>query len=235
MNDGVTLITMTGGRPEAFALCEKWMSRQNYVGPLQWVVVDDVDPATETHMGQEVVRPAHRWAPGIKPTVALNFRAGLLKAEYDVVIVVEDDDWYSPFYVKTMYRRVILFPRKLVGECPSKYYNVSTRQYWKLCNRQHASLCQTAFHRSLIAEILNSFSGETPYLDLELWKAIGGKLFSHAKNQDVDVVGIKGLPGRPGAGMGHRPGGTPDESLSVLKEWVGYDWKEYEKYGLPDR
>ena len=53
----ITLITPTGDRHEAFALCEKWIGRQSYIGQIQWVVVDDGHEPTETTLGQEVLRP----------------------------------------------------------------------------------------------------------------------------------------------------------------------------------
>ena len=37
----IQLLTPTGMRPEAFALCERWMAAQTYDGPCTWFVVDD--------------------------------------------------------------------------------------------------------------------------------------------------------------------------------------------------
>ena len=37
----LTLLTATGARPEAWAICEQLMARQTYAGPVRWVIVDD--------------------------------------------------------------------------------------------------------------------------------------------------------------------------------------------------
>jgi len=41
----ITVITPTGDRPEAFALCERWMSQQTYTGQIQWIwkATDDLN------------------------------------------------------------------------------------------------------------------------------------------------------------------------------------------------
>ena len=212
--NGVTLVTPTGGRPEAFALCERWMNRQDYTGPLQWVVVDDVDPATELTMGQEVVRPEPRWSGS--HTLARNFKAGLLAARYDAVIVIEDDDWYSPRYVQDMVNRLDRHAvTTLAGEFPSRYYNVRNRCYRLPGNETHASLCQTAFRLEVVPKIRSLITEET-WIDLRMWSKIRGELY-----EAYNVVGIKGLPGRDGVGIGHQDGGTPDPELDVLRDWIG--------------
>jgi hypothetical protein len=212
--NGVTLITPTGGRPDAFRLCERWMARQTYTGPLQWVVVDDADPVTSATMGQDVLRPEPKWNGS--HTLARNIRAGLGAAKYDAVIVIEDDDWYSPEYVRTTVDRLETLPAmRLCGECPSRYYNVATRCYRLPGNMNHASLCQTAFRLELVPRVLG-FMTSDPWVDLMLWSKIPGTL-----HEGYNVVGIKGLPGRTGVGIGHHPGGTPDPELTVLRSWVG--------------
>ena len=72
MESGVTLITPTGYRPEAFGLCIEYVWRQTYNGPLQWIVVDDGHPAMPFNgelfeiRGTEVTRifPVPSWVPG---------------------------------------------------------------------------------------------------------------------------------------------------------------------------
>jgi hypothetical protein len=60
--------------------------------------------------------------------------------------------------------------------------------------------------------------GDETWVDMRLWSKLRGVL-----HEDYRCVGIKGLPGRPGVGVGHHPGGAPDPELNVLRDWVGDD------------
>ena len=72
------------------------MACQTYSGPLQWVVVDDVIPVTRMTMDQSFVRPRPEWRG--QHTLARNLREGLRLVQNDLVLIIEDDDWYSPEY-----------------------------------------------------------------------------------------------------------------------------------------
>jgi bifunctional DNA-binding transcriptional regulator/antitoxin component of YhaV-PrlF toxin-antitoxin module len=195
------------------------MSRQTYTGPVQWVVVDDCLPYTETTLNQDIVRPVPVWTAGTGHTLSRNLREGLGIARNDAVIVIEDDDWYSPEYVQTVVDRLESQPvMTLCGECPSRYYNVRTRCYHELHNRRHASLCQTAFRLEMVPVVLGLLRGDGPWIDIKLWGALDGVL-----HEGGLCVGIKGMPGRDGIGMGHQGGGTHDPELEVLREWIGAD------------
>ena len=50
----LTVVTCTGARPEAFLLCQLWMSRQT-LQPHQWFVLDDEEPKTDCIAGQEYI------------------------------------------------------------------------------------------------------------------------------------------------------------------------------------
>lgn len=79
------LLTATGARPEAWALCEQWMARQDYAGPVHWVIVDDGEtpqPITFSRDGWTltVIRPLPRWKQGMN-TQCRNMLAGLEKID----------------------------------------------------------------------------------------------------------------------------------------------------------
>jgi hypothetical protein len=222
---GVTVITCTGGRPEAFALLEKFMARQTYAGDIQWLVVDDCEPATRCTMGQTVIRPEHRWSPG-QNTQALNLLAALPHVTQDKVFFVEDDDFVPSDYLARM---SVLFDSNptwdVFGERPARYYNVASRACRQLRNRTHASLCQTAIRKECLSEFAKMCRQNLKFIDIKLWEC-GGVFI------DPTVVGIKGMPGRPGIGMGHRPhaGWTPDPDLAQLRAWIGDDADLYEGF-----
>lgn len=84
----LTVLTPTGSRPEAFALCEKWMARQTYKGAIQWICADDGDVPTRFTMGQKVIYRDAK--PGVV-TLADNLLAAIGHVEGEKVVVVEDD------------------------------------------------------------------------------------------------------------------------------------------------
>lgn len=219
----ITLLTPTGGRPEAFALCEHYMSRQS-VRPDQWIVVDDCEIHTTLTRGQVSVRVEPFWEPG-QMTLPRNIKAGLetaLGIGSDVVIIIEDDDWYHPDYIKTVMDR--LNEVSLAGEGKAKYYNVRTHRSIVHRNTRHASLCQTAFRSECIPEIINLIDRNPcqKYLDLDIWKLNFSKRVWRDK---TTCVGIKGMPGRGGIGYGHddQRGDKDSQPFRLLKEWIGTD------------
>lgn len=221
----LSLLTCTGGRPEAFALCEKWMARQT-VPWHQWVVVDDCLPTTKTTLGQQRVEPRPEWHLG-QITLGRNLRAGLKAITGDCVVVVEDDDWYSPDYLEVMSRNLGVAP--LVGEGFARYYNVRERQYLEIYNAKHASLAATAWRQELTPEIIKLIGGDEPFYDLTIWRKFDDFLLMLTKRY---VVGIKGMPGRKGIGIGHVGGACRnlDHDLTKLREWIGDDAAHYEQY-----
>ena len=60
------LLTATGARPQAWAICERLMAAQDYAGPVTWIIVDDgpePQPVTFERAGWRlvVIRPAPLW------------------------------------------------------------------------------------------------------------------------------------------------------------------------------
>lgn len=225
----LTLLTPTGCRPQAWALCERWMAAQDYAGPVRWLIVDDgedAQPVTFERPGWhlEVIRPEPRWKPGMN-SQARNLLAGLdcVSAD-DSIVIIEDDDYYSPGYLtdaESWLRR-----GELVGECMARYYNVERRVVRKLNNRGRASLCSTALRGAAIDQLRKECKPGVQFIDMSLWANFKGpKVLKETKH----VVGIKGLPGRCGIGMGHSKGfsGEHDPSGAILRDWIGQDAEHY--------
>src|SRR5688572_31728646 len=98
----VTLITPTGNRHQAFALAEKYVARQTYKGPLQWLVIDDFPlKPTPCTMNQEYVQGPLQWKTGYN-TQRYNFQAAIPLIKGDYVLIWEDDDAYKPEYIEVM-------------------------------------------------------------------------------------------------------------------------------------
>lgn len=224
----VTLVTCTGARPEAFAICEKLIAAQSR-RPSQWIVVDDGPEPTTCTQGQEYFRGPQIWKEGFN-TQRANMDLALKYVKGDYVLIIEDDDWYHPAYIYSMCS--YLEHLDLVGLSDSRYYHLQVPGHLTRRNFEHASLCQTGFRAQLLPELLKAIHSGELFFDVNLWaKAQNqGIPFGLAANTGLSV-GMKGLPGRAGIGAGHKLRGYAyDAGHSKLKEWLGSDWKYYTPY-----
>lgn len=225
----VSLLTPTGDRPFAFDLCERWMQRQDYQGEVEWVVVDDGPTPTPTTGDQLVHRPIPFWQQG-QNTQRRNLLAGLEICSGEVILIIEDDDWYAPAYVRTMVDLSRQAP--LFGICCNCYYNVSFLTYTQFTNNRHASLCGTGFCRSelpIVREAIERAAGDHVHIDMKIWgMSKDSVLIADAASTPL-VVGIKGMPGRAGTADGHGIASyyKPDPDMVQLREWIGDDVKAY--------
>lgn len=214
----LTLLTATGARPKAWAICEQLMARQDYAGPVRWVVVDDGPQTQMVTFGRdgwtlEIVRPEPFWQPG-QNTQARNLAAGLAVIGDERVVVIEDDDYYAPGYLSAV--AGWLESAELVGESHARYFNVATGRGHAMRNDGHASLCATACCGPGLVAFRQAVGRRQIFIDLDLWRAQCTKALHDSRM----TVGIKGLPGRGGIGAGHRRDfGRPMR----LADWIGED------------
>lgn len=222
----LTLLTATGGRPKAWAICEKLMAAQTYTGQVRWVIVDDGEKEQPINFKpingiwhMEIYRPEPFWQPG-QNTQARNLLTGLAVIRNDEnLVIIEDDDFYGPDWLETVEQK--LKNAELVGETRARYYNVQTKTGREMLNESHASLCATAMRGQAIETFRSVCRPGIEFIDHILWQAHSNRhLFEGHR-----VVGIKGLPGRQGIGMGHdkKFSGTRDNGGKLLIEWVGQD------------
>lgn len=209
----LTCVTPTGGRPEALGLLNTYMAGQ-IDQDFRWLVLDDCDPESPAaERADEVIRPDWRWQPGDN-TLCRSLSVLLERAPSGPVLIIEDDDAYLPGYVMTM--RALLRGADIVGEKDSLYYHVGNRTWRRMIAGERASLCATGVTGRARSDLERLVAKPRHALDVMLWERNKGKLIS----SDL-CIGIKGLPGRPGIGMGHGMDGTPDPDLSVLKTYLG--------------
>ena len=218
---GISVLTPTSGRPEAFRLCERWMARQSYKGDLQWIVADDgADPAPCT-MGQTVIRRQPIRDP------AKSFRGNLVAAletvKHDKVCIVEDDDHFHPSFLRCM--SLWLDGKKLCGEAHSRYYQVPRRRFHVFDNTKHACLSGTGFRAEVIPWIIERLRDLKGFnIDMKLWREGPVKPEDRLLwPQSEMVVGMKGLPGKQGLGIGHKldQRHKHDPEGDVLRQWIG--------------
>jgi hypothetical protein len=249
----ITAITPTGNRPEAFSHLVKWIFQQT-VKPDQWIVVDDGSDQMckdQTMVGDPVSYIRREPKPDDpQHTLNLNMLTALPHVKGDMVVILEDDEYYAPQYVETMAR--YLESNKLVGIGHARYYHVISRGYSRHANISHASLAQTGFRKEMIPVVTSCATQKNKhYLDIRLWAVFGGRIetgrppkgwerkigdgglvFDDSSNPLY--VGIKGLPGRKGIGIGHKKEHykAMDSDGSVLKTWIPKDddREVYERY-----
>jgi hypothetical protein len=217
----LTLLTCTGGRPQAFALLERWIAEQFYLSDYEWLVVDDCEPATPLTMGQIAVPAAKVWKPGDPQSLTANVLTGLRASSGEKILFIEDDECYLPGYLSSM--SAALDHAIMAGQTPAMYYNVAYRCWRRLANGRHASLCQTGIRSDLLYHAIDLCARTSgPFLDLTLWGDLG--FVGSLSRDQTDVVSIKGMPGRPGIGVGHRPAGpswTADPEGAMLTALIG--------------
>jgi hypothetical protein len=222
------VITPTGDRPEAWALCQRWMQHQRYPGPVRWYIVDDgVEPSAITFNRPHYVVRSFRLSTESGNTQARNLRFLLEQIDpRDPVVVWEDDDYYGPDWLTTI--DALIGQAELIGETAARYYNVARPAGRELRNYRHASLCATALRGAAIEALKQGCQTTETYLDLQLWQSQSSKLLFPGHQ----VIGMKGLPGRPGIGMGHREDfrGIPDPSGQLLYRWIGEDSAVYRQF-----
>lgn len=219
------VLTATGARPAAFSLCVRWMARQTYAGRVTWIIVDDgpepaAIPVMPANWHVVLIRPAPFWQPG-QNTQRRNLAKGLAAVQPGGrLVIVEDDDWYAADWLATVAAE--LERAELVGENDSRYFNVATGRGKAMHNTKHASLCATAMRGAALETFRQVLRTCERGIDMQLWNRHPSRhLFTGHR-----VVGIKGLPGREGIGVGHRPAFGEDANL---RQWIGDDAEAYAK------
>lgn len=229
----VTLLTPTGGRPEAWALCQKYMATQTYKGPIQWIIVDDcpdkpslasAEIEKAPHIKQEFYISSMPWRPGIN-TQRINMIEALKHVKGDYIFVIEDDDCYMPTFLESLL--FLLQKYEIVGQCNSRYYNLKERAYKEWRNYQHTSLCETGLRRSKLDLLDRAVNSGQLFFDIALWQIVYSENHSHLIFDHIGLMcGIKGMPGKQGIGGGHVPDKTftRDPFFEKLKQWVGQEY-----------
>lgn len=231
----VSLVTPTRNRPAAFVLLERWVQRwaveSDKPPSFEWIVGTDGDVGYAYTMGQEVVRRPSM--PDVTGAASLcgNLMAALGRVRGEIVLVLEDDDWYAPAHLDALIAVFNDAAVELAGTVPAFYYHLPSRRWQRMGNKAHASLSQTAFRRSLIPTVIDICRRQRPFLDMELWRTPGvtRTLLDNVAEGKVRHLGMKGLPGERGIGMGHRSLlKHADASLAWLESQIGGDVQVYE-------
>lgn len=230
----VTTITCTGDRPAAFATCEHYLKRQT-VAPFQMLVLDDGEVPVTPTIGEDYhYWPEMRGRGSMVKKVRRALTENLVKG--DLIVFVEDDDYYSPDYMAWMIEGLKQFA--IYGEGRALYYNVHHRWWFEHTNMKHASLCATGITKQLFPWLLKQCQvSDEPFLDVRLWNNAPGAAhvvdpYMHPSRRRRSV-GIKAMPGRTGYGGGHRGrdrSAVADPQLAKLRSLIGAEAELYAKF-----
>jgi glycosyltransferase involved in cell wall biosynthesis len=218
----ITLLTLTGDRPYAFSLCEKYMARQTRKWD-QWIVLDDCDPPTLTTMDQEIYYPRPKWTPASGNTILRNLSYAMEYIKGDYIFFIEDDDWYHPQYLEK-YSQILEDNYDITGEIKTYYYNVRKQTYLRHNNVLHSSLFQTAMKTSLFRMIPIEYC-RGPLYDMYAWNYANTQhLKRYAISDMIYSIGIKGMEGRPGVvGYHTNPKNWGTKDPTWLENTIGKD------------
>ena len=208
----LTALTCTcAGREDAFELCKKYLISQTRP-PDQWLVLDGPEPM-HIKIAQAILEN---------------------KIEGDYVIWYEDDDHAGPHWFKWCEDQLNR-GFDIVGQGRALYYN-PVHRWWSNCgNVRHASLCQTAIRSRMLPHVYNIIEDfGCPWIDVQLWNVECRKYLHLPKEDEMHVIGIKGLCGARGYSREHRQvngmDNEPDYDLSKLHSLIGDDADAYAHY-----
>ena len=211
----ISVITPTCNRLIGINYLIDYMDRQT-VQPTEWLICNGGDLIG---LANEIHDPM----PAGHKNLANNIANGLDAATGDVIVIMEDDDWYDPTHIEVCLKH--LQNHEATGDQTLRYFNIP-RKAWRVMKNRGAALCQTAFRRSLIP-VMQSAVGRavkhgTYSIDAHFWQSI-----KSPTHNDHTVVGIKGLSGQAGLGIGHRPDANWTRDENKLRQWIGDDALRY--------
>lgn len=226
----INLLTCTQDRPEALAVCRRYVER-SFCRPDQWLIVSDGKvPVEQKDMAGVNIVCLQRERFPVEPdhTLPLNLAASIPLWEDHVgelLVFWEDDDWYAPEYLDQVKKAFTDNPNLLLyGQSFAPYYRLAAKEWAIMPNDKHSSLCATALLITPDTRRMLEFAiadVNSPFVDIRMWRWINPAL-AELHNLKT-VVGIKQMPGIPGQTMGWKGGDMfhPDTSGLVLDSWVG--------------
>lgn len=205
------VIPTRNNRPAFLAQCHKYMERQTH--PYHQMCTVSYEQKTFPH------------------DLAERYEAGFASMQgVDLILLIEDDDWYRADYIARMVERWEFHGRpEIYGISDSLYYHIFSQRYWHSKHPGRASAYSTA----VSAKAKVNWSALDPlWMDIGIWQQLKGvaEELPHRIS-----VGIKHGIGECG-GVGHYPGFYErrdpegigqDNDYEQLREWIGNDLAFY--------
>lgn len=202
----VTALTVTrGDRPHFLELQNKMLESQTC--EKFYHVLIDYKPKTKFNDVTE------RYKKG--------FEQAFNELKSDLVVVMEDDDYYAPTYIENMVKLWMVNGRpNCFGFDSTWYYHLERKEYDKLYHPGRASMFNSVF----TAEVLNCDFGKMtdPFLDIRLWKQLKGIATPY---RNVECIGIKHGQGMT-SGAGHK------KTFKYKFQDIGGNWLKHQTKGF---
>jgi glycosyltransferase involved in cell wall biosynthesis len=134
----------------------------------------------------------------------------------DIILFMENDDWYSPNYIETMFLKWLkAYKPDIFGTDYTVYYHIYERKWFTMWHHHRSSAMSTLLKANMDIPWCED---KEPYTDLHLWRNIKGVTF-HPKNHIC--LGIKHNIGLCGgvnhATYMHRYANN-DDNLELLRD-----------------
>jgi hypothetical protein len=175
-------------------------------------------------MDQTIIR---RKPDRTRHTLCANLRAAIPNVTSDLLLIIEDDEWYSSDYISTMVGQ--LSHAELVGERASKYYWPRDSKFRQIADVPYVALCRLGMRKIVYPSLLTACTGtDDPSVDLRLWSDWQGsrRIWFDDEGKLRLSCGIKGMPGRRcGRPKPLADAKSDDPQHSQLRSWVGDDYQ----------
>ena len=219
----LTVVTCTGGRPELFSLCRKWVLSQ-VMCPTRWIVTTDFGDSPHAPEA-EVFKIPKGLMPDVRPaTRALAYALGQVDDGSDVV-VMEDDDWYGPEYISTLMGT----GKSVAHQSKVSMFHLPTSRYRD--DDYDSPVEGTLFFRAGMKPAALNWLLKWTKKDRKPFPS-----FPVEMNQVVQIKGVGyGLPGRPGQTIKHITENKkvkemlPDDGHKKFRWLLGRDADDYLK------
>jgi hypothetical protein len=235
----ITVITPTGDRPLAFGLLrDRWMPAQT-VQPDQWIIVDDgqkpygtkglpeyaeyIRREPDCDVGVACKEVPKTYVKLAHHSIGKNLMVALDAVRHGKVFVMEDDDYYSPFYLA--YMTGLLNGHDCVGLWGTPYFHLRLKSWRMISSRTGCALARMGWKKEFAPRVRRACPGDV---------SVDSRICQQNKVSLVDGRGlnlhcsIKGMPGRRGAGVGHVDKKyTRDSQCEKLRLWCGKDADVY--------
>ena len=189
------IIPDRGDRPEFLANCLRMLKAQT-IQPTIIEIVNDAPLSDEKD-------------------ITWRYRLGyerLRNKGIEVISLIENDDWYAPNYLETMYNKWLELDKpELLGQGYTIYYHIKERAWFTMNHPERSSAMNTLIKPDLHFDWCVD---NDPYTDLHLWLHAGlkGEIFTPKSHICLGIKHGDGLCG----GVNH---------VDALHRYTNFDYK----------